>query len=46
MKLFGLTLNVFSLAGLAVYWSAIDTSVVILENIAERTGMTSGERGR
>jgi len=39
MKLFGLTLNVFSLAGLAV-GQAIDTSVVILENIAERTGMT------
>jgi len=45
MKLFGLTLNVFSLAGLAVgIGQAIDTSVVILENIAERTGMTSGER--
>jgi multidrug efflux pump subunit AcrB len=44
MKLFGLSLNVFSLAGLAVgIGQAIDTSVVILENIAERTGMTSGQ---
>jgi len=35
LKLFGLTLNVFSLAGLAVgIGQAIDTSVVILENIA------------
>ena len=42
MRLFGLSLNVFSLAGLAVgIGQAIDTSVVILENIAERAGMTS-----
>ncbi len=38
MKLFGLTINVFSLAGLAVgIGQAIDTSVVILENVSERT---------
>lgn len=42
MRLFGLSLNVFSLAGLAVgIGQAIDTSVVILENIAERAGMTA-----
>ena len=45
MKLFGLTINVFSLAGLAVgIGQVIDTSVVILENIAERAGMISGQR--
>lgn len=39
MKLFGLTLNVFSLAGLTLgIGQAIDTSVVILENIAVRLG--------
>lgn len=42
MRLFGLSLNVFSLAGLAVgIGQAIDTSVVILENIAQRAGMSS-----
>lgn len=41
MKFFNLSLNVFSLAGLTLgIGQAIDTSVVILENIAERTGMT------
>jgi multidrug efflux pump subunit AcrB len=45
MKLFGLTLNVFSLAGLTLgIGQAIDTSVVILENIAERTGMTPNQK--
>ncbi|MCT7952340.1 efflux RND transporter permease subunit [Ancylothrix sp. C2] len=43
MKVFGLSLNLFSLAGLALgIGQAIDTSVVILENIAENTGMTPG----
>ncbi|MBW4664721.1 MAG: efflux RND transporter permease subunit [Chroococcus sp. CMT-3BRIN-NPC107] len=43
MSLFGLTLNVFSLAGLTLgIGQAIDTSVVILENIAVNTGKTSG----
>ena len=47
MKLFGLTINVFSLAGLAVgIGQAIDTSVVILENIAERAGMTPENKQR
>ncbi|MBD2503047.1 efflux RND transporter permease subunit [Anabaena azotica] len=47
MKLFGLTLNVFSLAGLTLgIGQAIDTSVVILENIAERTGMTPNQKER
>ncbi len=45
IKFFGLSLNVFSLAGLALgIGQAIDTSVVILENIAERTGMTPNHR--
>lgn len=47
MKLFGLTLNVFSLAGLTLgIGQAIDTSVVILENIAEKTGMTPNQKER
>jgi multidrug efflux pump subunit AcrB len=45
MKLFGLTLNVFSLAGLTLgIGQAIDTSVVILENIAEKAGMTPNQK--
>ncbi|GAB1544314.1 efflux RND transporter permease subunit [Scytonema sp. NUACC21] len=47
MKLFGLTLNVFSLAGLTLgIGQAIDTSVVILENIAEKTGKTPNQKER
>src|ERR687886_73521 len=47
MKLFGLSLNLFSLAGLSLgIGQAIDTSVVILENIAEGTGMTPGNHIR
>lgn len=47
MKLFGLSLNLFSLAGLALgIGQAIDTSVVIMENIAEGTGMTPGQHQR
>lgn len=47
MKIFGLTLNVFSLAGLTLgIGQAIDTSVVILENISEKTGMTPNQRER
>jgi multidrug efflux pump subunit AcrB len=47
MKLFGLTLNVFSLAGLTLgIGQAIDTSVVILENVAEKTGMTPNQKER
>jgi multidrug efflux pump subunit AcrB len=45
MKLFGLTLNVFSLAGLTLgIGQAIDTSVVILENISEKTGLTPNHK--
>lgn len=47
MKLFGLSLNLFSLGGLALgIGQAIDTSVVILENIAEGTGMIPGKNQR
>ncbi|MDZ8261677.1 efflux RND transporter permease subunit [Nostoc sp. ChiQUE01b] len=47
MRIFGLTLNVFSLAGLTLgVGQAIDTSVVILENISERAGMTPNQRER
>ncbi|MBA2749520.1 MAG: efflux RND transporter permease subunit, partial [Tatlockia sp.] len=43
MSLFGLTLNVFSLAGLTLgIGQAIDTSVVILENIAVNNNKNSG----
>lgn len=43
MKFSGFSLNVFSLAGLTLgIGQAIDTSVVILENIAEGAGMTPG----
>ncbi|MCC5639645.1 efflux RND transporter permease subunit [Nostoc sp. CHAB 5844] len=45
MKLFGLTLNVFSLAGLTLgIGQAIDTSVVILENISEKAGLTPNQQ--
>jgi multidrug efflux pump subunit AcrB len=45
MKLFGLSLNVFSLAGLTLgIGQAIDTSVVILENISEKAGKTPNTR--
>ncbi|MDZ8226422.1 efflux RND transporter permease subunit [Nostoc sp. ChiVER01] len=45
MKIFGLTLNVFSLAGLTLgVGQAIDTSVVILENISEKVGMTPNQK--
>jgi multidrug efflux pump subunit AcrB len=47
MKIFGLTLNVFSLAGLTLgIGQAIDTSVVILENIAEKAGMTPNQKDK
>ncbi|NEU73326.1 efflux RND transporter permease subunit [Hassallia byssoidea VB512170] len=45
MKFFGLSLNVFSLAGLTLgIGQAIDTSVVILENISEKAGKTPLQR--
>ncbi|MEM7595134.1 MAG: efflux RND transporter permease subunit [Cyanobacteria bacterium P01_A01_bin.83] len=44
MKLFGLSLNVFSLGGLAVgVGIVVDNSIVMLENIAENAGMTIGK---
>lgn len=44
MKLFGLSLNVFSLGGLAVgVGIVVDNSIVMLENIAESVGMTPGK---
>ncbi|MGB5637343.1 MAG: efflux RND transporter permease subunit [Waterburya sp.] len=44
MKLFGLSLNVFSLGGLAVgVGIVVDNSIVMLENIAEGAGMTPGK---
>ncbi len=44
MKLFGLSLNVFSLGGLAVgVGIVVDNSIVMLENIAEAAGMTPGK---
>ena len=44
MKLFGLSLNVFSLGGLAVgVGIVVDNSIVMLENIAENAGMTPGK---
>ncbi len=47
MKFCGFSLNVFSLAGLTLgIGQAIDTSVVILENIAEGAGMTPGNYKR
>ncbi len=44
MKQFNLSLNIFSLGGLALgIGQAIDTSVVILENMAVRAGMNFGK---
>ncbi len=44
MKLFGLSLNVFSLGGLAVgVGIVVDNSIVMLENIAVGVGMTPGQ---
>ena len=44
MKLFGLSLNVFSLGGLAVgVGIVVDNSIVMLENIAVGAGMTPGQ---
>ncbi|MGH1392944.1 MAG: efflux RND transporter permease subunit [Trichormus sp.] len=44
MGVFGLTLNVFSLGGLALgVGIVVDNSIVMLENIAEGVGMTPGK---
>ncbi len=43
MKLFGFSLNVFTLAGLAIsVGQAVDTSVVVLENINKRSAALGG----
>ncbi|MFN6515324.1 MAG: efflux RND transporter permease subunit [Nostoc sp. CreGUA01] len=47
MGLFGLSLNVFSLGGLALgVGIVVDNSIVMLENIAEGAGMTPGKDNR
>ena len=47
MSLFGLSINVFSLGGLAVgVGIVVDNSIVMLENIAESAGMTPGKDAR
>jgi multidrug efflux pump subunit AcrB len=47
MGLFGLSINVFSLGGLALgVGIVVDNSIVMLENIAEGAGMTPGKDSR
>lgn len=47
MRLFGLSLNVFSLGGLALgVGIVVDNSIVMLETIAEGAGMTPGKDSR
>lgn len=47
MGLFGLSLNVFSLGGLALgVGSVVDCSIVMLESITEGAGMTPGQDSR
>ncbi|MBD2453680.1 efflux RND transporter permease subunit [Nostoc sp. FACHB-87] len=47
MGLFGLSINVFSLGGLALgVGIVVDNSIVMLENIAEGAGMTPGKSNR
>ncbi|MBW4644158.1 MAG: efflux RND transporter permease subunit [Goleter apudmare HA4340-LM2] len=47
MGLFGLSLNVFSLGGLALgVGIVVDNSIVMLENIAEGAGVTPGKDAR
>ncbi|MDM9381831.1 efflux RND transporter permease subunit [Chlorogloeopsis sp. ULAP01] len=47
MGLFGLSLNIFSLGGLALgVGIVVDNSIVMLENIAEGAGMTPGKDTR
>jgi multidrug efflux pump subunit AcrB len=47
MKLFGLSLNVFSLGGLALgVGIVVDNSIVMLETIAEDAGMVIGQDSR
>ncbi|KYC39616.1 cation transporter [Scytonema hofmannii PCC 7110] len=47
MGLFGLSLNIFSLGGLALgVGIVVDNSIVMLENIAEGAGMTPGKNSK
>jgi len=47
MQLFGLSLNVFSLGGLALgVGIVVDNAIVMLETIAEGVGMTPGQTTR
>ncbi|WP_414517560.1 efflux RND transporter permease subunit [Nostoc sp. PCC 9305] len=47
MGLFGLSINVFSLGGLALgVGIVVDNSIVMLENIAEGAGMTPGKNNK
>ncbi|MEA5511621.1 efflux RND transporter permease subunit [Crocosphaera sp. UHCC 0190] len=47
MKLFGLSLNVFSLGGLALgVGIVVDNSIVMLETIAEGVGVTPGKNSK
>ncbi|MEA5535352.1 efflux RND transporter permease subunit [Crocosphaera sp. XPORK-15E] len=47
MKLFGLSLNVFSLGGLALgVGIVVDNSIVMLETIAEGVGVTPGKNNK
>ncbi|MEM8777556.1 MAG: efflux RND transporter permease subunit [Cyanobacteria bacterium P01_G01_bin.49] len=47
MKLFGLSLNVFSLGGLALgVGIVVDNSIVMLETIAEGAGVTPGQNSK
>ncbi|BBD59156.1 acriflavin resistance protein [Nostoc sp. HK-01] len=47
MGLFGLSINVFSLGGLALgVGIVVDNSIVMLENIAEGAGMTPGKTAK
>jgi multidrug efflux pump subunit AcrB len=47
MRLFGLSINVFSLGGLALgVGIVVDNSIVMLETIAEDAGMTPGKDAR
>ncbi|QLE54438.1 efflux RND transporter permease subunit [Nostoc sp. TCL26-01] len=47
MGLFGISLNVFSLGGLALgVGIVVDNSIVMLENIAEGVGMTPGKNNK
>lgn len=45
MGLFGLSLNVFTLGGLAIGIGAVDSCIVVLENIVKSSGRSRSETG-